>query len=234
MCDKKVYIFNNAKEVSICSNINGKNMKKLHFATAALAVAISSNSFAEVSSETPNEEVSQTTIGWTVMATVGGVTDEAQLNNGIGDSVWGLNFGANWDIQSNWNAEAGLVIYNFDDQDEFSQDTQSVWGGDIDSSTSDVVGIGVYGEFGYLHKLSTENDFTVGANLGYEYLDVNREIGSCVDCYSEDVDLDGGLYLRPFASMKLGSSTALEVSYKHPFSDEGLESVIQFGVIFTP
>lgn len=209
-------------------------MKKLHFATAALAVAISSNSFAEVSSETPNEEVSQTTIGWTVMATVGGVTDEAQLNNGIGDSVWGLNFGANWDIQSNWNAEAGLVIYNFDDQDEFSQDTQSVWGGDIDSSTSDVVGIGVYGEFGYLHKLSTENDFTVGANLGYEYLDVNREIGSCVDCYSEDVDLDGGLYLRPFASMKLGSSTALEVSYKHPFSDEGLESVIQFGVIFTP
>lgn len=53
---------------------------------------------------------------------------------------------------------------------------------------------------------------SVGGGLGYRSLFASREITFCNDCYSENVDLEGGVYFRPYLNINTGRFN-IQVSY---------------------
>ena len=73
----------------------------------------------------------------------------------------------------------------------------TVWfnDGDISTESSDAGAVTGYVATGYEWKFGADQDLTVLAQVGYTHLfSSERSIDYCRNCYSEDIDIDGGVY----------------------------------------
>jgi len=112
----------------------------------------------------------------------------------------------------------GSVLF-YRDNAEFAQYVEDYWG-DVDYSESDATAFMVFAEYGPKYRFGQDNMsfFTVrGGVSGMLYSE--RAISSCSNCYSEDIDIDGGVYGVLGIGQTLGSLD-LSLQFQQYFSGD--------------
>lgn len=95
---------------------------------------------------------------------------------------------------SNMTLSLGLSIIFYDDNDEFRQEVEDWWG-DSYYRRSDATGGQAFVEYGPKYKFGANDQSFVVVRGGLSGIFMSeRSISSCRNCYSEDIDIDGGLY----------------------------------------
>jgi len=140
---------------------------------------------------------------------------------GIGDSGTFLKFG--------WEAQQSHLAYGFGlsglllkDNDSFNVTVENNFGSQYSSSSS-VDAFGFYGELGYSLPMGESSKFDLMG--GIDLLWANRGIANCTDCPSEDVNLDGGLYVEPRLTFVNDGSFNFSIAYRH-YPDSDIEGGI--------
>jgi len=125
--------------------------------------------------------------------------DDSVLAEGIETSA--LGFGVDVDyIQNNWITTMSAEYMSYKDNDSFSEYVVGDgWSnkGDVSTEGSDAAGLLIGVATGYMHFLGEDNDVAVIGQVGMNFMAYSeRSILLCEDCYSEDIDMDGGLFLK--------------------------------------
>lgn len=161
---------------------------------SALVLALANTAAAE---NLNDQELEVSTHGWVFGVGEAQIDKQTAFEERVGSSATYIQAG--WQGQKNHLVfGAGLSIYMFNDKDSFSQDVENGWG-DVSRESSSADGYGLYGELGYSWMIKPQ---TIHLDLmgGLEMIWAERSIANCSDCYSEDIDVDSGLYVKP--SMK--------------------------------
>ncbi len=147
--------------------------------------------------------------------------DSSVKNEGISDSAFGLKLG--WEIkEQDFIYGFGIHSYMYDDAHSFSQQVESTWGS-RSTEESDASGLALFGELGMSVARANNLDFQVLA--GIELMLVSdRSIAYCSDCYSQDIDVNSGLYVLPRVALHANESFTLGVQYQHFFGGD-LQSI---------
>lgn len=135
----------------------------------------------------------------------------------IDDSAFYMNVG--WEGHKDTFVYAtGISLFFLSDNDSFSQVVQSNFGGtSVESSTA--LGFGIFGEMGYSHVLASGN--TAFEILGgAEVVNAERSIPNCSNCYSENINLDSGLYIKPRFRFYNGDTFIFSLAYQHYLSGD--------------
>lgn len=90
----------------------------------------------------------------------------------------------------------GISGYFYKDRYRFNQAVQNTQTGSQSSASSTADSVNFYGEIGYRFKVNQILHFDLLAGLEH-VLQSSRGIVDCVDCYSEDIDVSGGIYAKP-------------------------------------
>ncbi|MGB3611226.1 MAG: hypothetical protein WA987_12685 [Cellvibrio sp.] len=137
------------------------------------------------------------TSGWSWSAHVDhiNIDDKIAAEQGIEDYFTAIGGAAEYyTSESNMTLSLGLSIILYDDNAEFRQRVEDWWGDEYYES-SDATGGQAFIEYGPKIKFgANENSFVVvrGGLSGIFFSE--RSISNCRNCYSEDIDVDGGLY----------------------------------------
>lgn len=137
------------------------------------------------------------TPGWSWSGHVDHMTfdDEAAWEEGIAENATAIGFSVERFQNTHeytWSLGMNFIFYN--DNDEFAQYIEDYWG-DVDYQESDADGISIFAEYGPRYRFGADklSFFTVRGGLnGVVYSE--RGISNCSDCYSEDIDIEGGVY----------------------------------------
>jgi len=121
--------------------------------------------------------------------------DDKAWEQGIADSATAIGFAAERYTNTSDNTlSLGMSFIFYNDDDEFAQYVEDYWG-DTDYAESDANAISIFAEYGPKIRWGADrlSFFTArGGISGMLYSE--RGIGNCSDCYSEDIDINGGLY----------------------------------------
>lgn len=199
------------------------NYKKV-FAGVALAAMTSIASAQQVMDMGPVYRGS-----WSVSGEVINFDPVVAAYNGISDNGFGLGVGYAGE-KGLFNFSVGATFFLIDDEDEFTQQVESDWGGDESTEKSSIDAGSLYIDAGFQYPLS--DSFVVGLNGGYRYFDIDRGITNCRDCYSEDVGIDSDTYLKPFARLDFNARLSGALAYYSYSGDKGAEDSLQFGMNF--
>ena len=111
----------------------------------------------------------------------------------VKDNAWALGLSGNY-----WKEQTflslGMEFYGYSDRAGFSQRTRDNFG-DVDNSSSDAsafsgfIAYGPYWTFG----ADQNNVFYAQGGLNHVFSS-DRSIPNCSNCYSEDIDLDAGIF----------------------------------------
>ncbi len=104
----------------------------------------------------------------------------------------------------------GMEYLDYDDHEEFSQRVEwdGVFGssGDTHVESSDAYGFFAYADAGPRWKFGTNKNSYVTTAIGLNTaITSERTILNCADCYAEDIDIDGGGYVKLAIGTKLGA-----------------------------
>jgi hypothetical protein len=125
--------------------------------------------------------------------------DDSVLTEGIENSALGFSFDVDY-IKNNWITTISAQYLSYDDNYEFSQYVVgSGWANSGDESTesSDASGTLVGIATGHMYFFGETNDVAVIGQAGVDFMaSSKRSIAFCDDCNSEDIDVDGGLFLK--------------------------------------
>jgi hypothetical protein len=121
--------------------------------------------------------------------------DVKAWDQGIDKNAFALGFAAERYTNTSDNTlSLGMSFIFYNDNDEFAQYVEDYWG-DVDYEESSANAMSVFAEYGPRYRFGADNlsFFTVRGGISGLFLS-ERSIGNCSDCYSEDIDIDGGLY----------------------------------------
>ena len=134
--------------------------------------------------------------------------DESVQLEGIDDTANGIAVNADY-IQNNWITTISGQYLIYDDNNEFSQ---YVVGdgfanrGDESTEGSDASGLLIGIATGHMYFFGEKNDIAVIAQVGVNTMvSSERSIALCDNCHSEDIDVDGGLFLKAGVVKDTGS-----------------------------
>lgn len=151
-----------------------------------LSLIIASSAFAD---PTPKQ---QDYSGWSWSAHVGTLNIDSKIakQQGIDDSAWVIGAAAErYSSNSNLTFLIGADFIGYGDNYSFSQNTNK---GEKDSDAS---GAMIYAEFGPKVPFGKDASNYFIAHVGVSgILSSERGISYCENCYSEDIDVTGGLY----------------------------------------
>lgn len=87
---------------------------------------------------------------------------------------------------------ASILLYR--DNAEFAQYVEDYWG-DVDYAESDANAFMLFAEYGPKYRFGQDNMSFVTVRGGLSgVLASERSISNCRNCYSEDIEIDGGVY----------------------------------------
>lgn len=161
--------------------------------TRALSLCVALLSLPSLAQEPPLEPTS----GWSWSGHVDhiNIDEEAAAEQGVDDSFTAIGGAAEYyTSDSPMTLSLGLSIILYNDNEEFSQFVEDYWG-DASYSSSDATGGQAFIEYGpKFHFGANDQSFVVvrGGVSGIFYSE--RSINGCSNCYSEDIDIDGGIY----------------------------------------
>jgi hypothetical protein len=138
-----------------------------------------------------------TTPGWSWSGHVDHMTfdKEAAWEQGIADNATAVGFSVERfqnTTENTWSLGMNFIFYN--DDDEFAEYVEDYWGY-ANYEESNASAISIFAEYGPRYRFGADrlSFFSVrGGVTGIIYSE--RGINDCRDCYSEDIDIDGGLY----------------------------------------
>jgi hypothetical protein len=88
----------------------------------------------------------------------------------------------------------GASILFYSDKAEFAQYVEDYWG-DVDYSDSDANAFMLFAEYGPKYRFGRDNMTFFSVRGGVSgILGSERSISNCRNCYSEDIEIDGGVY----------------------------------------
>lgn len=138
-----------------------------------------------------------------------GLDKNEAYRQGVDDVALLFDAGYQVAIGSYLDFRLGVYAAVIDDEDPFEElvDDDDYWFNNhwTDNSrweSSDIEAWGVVLEAS--GRFPINNVLSLGGGLGYRTLSASREITFCDNCYSEDVDLDGGTYFRPYINIDTG------------------------------
>lgn len=112
---------------------------------------------------------------------------------------------------------ASILLYR--DDAEFAQYVEDYWG-DVDYSESDANALMVFAEYGPKYRFGQDNMSFFSVRGGVSgILGSERSISNCRNCYSEDIEIEGGVYGLLGIGQTLGSLD-LSVQYQQYFSGD--------------
>jgi hypothetical protein len=128
-----------------------------------------------------------------------GLDSDSAAQEGIKDSANAIGFYANY-LKQDWltSLRGSYIIYS--DEAEFSQLVEHVGGFDHSetkraSSEADALTFGV--AFGRRWQLGSQANTDGVLQLGFDQVfGSDRSISNCSNCYSEDIDIDGGVFVQ--------------------------------------
>jgi len=124
---------------------------------------------------------------------------EAAHEQGISNSAWTLSIDANY-VQSDWLTTISLDMLSYSDHNDFDQQVVGDgWSNSGQNSTqsSEAVGIMTSFAFGKMWRMGQDNKLVLSAQGGFSaMISSERSIANCDDCYSEDIDIGGGAFVR--------------------------------------
>lgn len=134
---------------------------------------------------------------------------EKTASAGVDDSTLGLGMAI--DIKRDYLVGGfGMYIGSLDDSNGFSQTVRDQYG-NISEADSSVSALSFFAEIGGSYLLL--NNVYGELVTGYQTMSVDRSISDCDDCESQDIPLDGGLYVKPRIKVGIGKKYILSASY---------------------
>ncbi len=171
-------------------------MKKL---VAVTSLLLSSQLFAFESESVAEENyVIDDQWQWSITLSNTGF-DDSVLKEGIDTSA--IGFGVDLDyIDNNWITTFSADYLAYDDNNSFEQYVVgSGWQnkGDESTESSNASGVLLGVATGRMYFFGDNQDVAVIGQVGMSFMAYSeRSISYCDDCYSEDIDVDGGLFLK--------------------------------------
>ncbi len=140
-----------------------------------------------------------------------GIDEEKAYSQGVGDEALFLDVGYELTVGKHFALNMAFSLPVIDDEDPFEELVETEgWYDGYDWEESSIEAWGLVLEVSGIVPVNSV--FSFGGGIGYRTLTASREISFCDDCYSEDVDLDGGTYFRPYVNIETGSFN-IELSY---------------------
>lgn len=165
---------------------------------------------------------------WGGRLAVVSIDEETALTQGVDDTAYLIGFEGNY-RQSSWVTSLGMDIVVYDDNEEFSQ---TVIGdglfndGDVSVESSSATGVLVSVATGYEWRFTASNEVALQWQVGYSHMFASdRSIDNCNDCFSEDIDVDGGVFTA-VSLMKSNKDFDLGLLVQQYLSGDGLDNSI--------
>lgn len=129
--------------------------------------------------------------------------------SGVSDTSSGLGLAI--DIKKGFMVGGfGMYAGSLSDDNQFSQTVEDQYG-NISEADSTVSAISFFGEIGASYNAA--NIAYLDLVSGYQTMSIDRSISNCSDCDSDDIPVDGGLYVKPRVKVALGEKFLLSASY---------------------
>ncbi len=142
----------------------------------------------------------QTYSGWTLSTNVDQININHEVANRpdvmVADSATAIGLaGEYFRSDSNMIYAIGLNYIMYNDNNEFSQYVEDNWYNGRNYEESDANAFMIFAEAGPKIYFGADNLSFFSARAGISaILDSTRSISYCSDCYSEDININGGLY----------------------------------------
>ncbi|WP_050976925.1 hypothetical protein [Cellvibrio sp. BR] len=147
---------------------------------------------------TPNTPANASYTGWSWSGHVDHVRfdEEAAASQGIEDTATAVGGAAEYYSSNSENTlSLGINVLFYRDNAAFGQYVEDYWGDDVDYEESDANAFMLFAEYGPKYRFGQDNMTFVTVRGGISgILASERSISNCSDCYSEDIEIDGGLY----------------------------------------
>ena len=135
--------------------------------------------------------------GWSWSGHIDHVTidSEAAAEQWIEDSATAIGGAAEYYSSTTENTLVlGASVLLYRDNAEFAQYVEDYWG-DVDYTESDATAFMLFAEYGPKYRFGSDNMSFVTVRGGVSgILASERGISNCSNCYSEDIEIDGGVY----------------------------------------
>jgi hypothetical protein len=146
--------------------------------------------------------------GWSWSGHIDHVTidSEAAAEQWIEDSATAIGGAAEYYSSTTENTLVlGASVLLYRDNAEFAQYVEDYWG-DVDYTESDATAFMLFAEYGPKYRFGSDNMSFVTVRGGVSgILASERGISNCSNCYSEDIEIDGGIYGVLGVGQTLGS-----------------------------
>jgi len=158
--------------------------------------------------------------------------EEVNINQQVADhelidsSAQSITLDGEYFFDPHVSTAIGIGLLSYDDNNAFTQQTQSVWSNDVSNSSSTAQGVPMYLDVGYTQYSETSVPVYFTARGGFGVmLQSDRSIDNCSDCYSENIDVRDGAYALVGVGVNLFSSFNLGVYYRKYISGDLEDSV---------
>ncbi len=142
-----------------------------------------------------NNNLRQTGWSWSGHADHINIDKQAAAEQWIEDTAFAIGGAAEYyasDSENTLSIGASVLFYR--DNAEFSQYVEDYWG-DEDYEESDANAFMLFAEYGPKYRFGRDNMTFFSVRGGVSgILGSERSISNCRNCYSEDIEIDGGLY----------------------------------------
>ncbi|WP_199608841.1 hypothetical protein [Flocculibacter collagenilyticus] len=173
--------------------------------------------------------------GFTVTASAIGIDSEAAAKEGISDSAYTIGLTMDY-VKNSWITTFGFDLAVYDDENEFSQDVVGTGlynDGDRETKSSSANGAIFSIASGYQKLYGENQDTAVNMQAGFSIVGFSeRSISTCTDCRSEDIDIDGGAFVK-LSAVKSGEKFSVGAYIQQYISgDLGTAVGVQIGSRF--
>lgn len=142
-----------------------------------------------------NNQVRQTGWSWSGHADYITIDKKAAAEQWIEDDAFAIGGAAEYyasDSENTLSLGASFIFYR--DNAEFSQYVEDYWG-DEGYEKSDANAFMLFAEYGPKYRFGQDNMSFFSVRGGVSgILGSERSISDCSNCYSEDIEIDGGVY----------------------------------------
>jgi len=146
---------------------------------------------------------------WRLSADQLNLDAEKTLSAGVDDSTIGLGMAI--DIKrGSLIGGFGMYIGSLNDSNGFTQTVRDQYG-NITEADSSVSALSFFGELGGSYQLF--NNTYAELLAGYQTMSIDRSISDCSDCETQDIPVDGGMYIKPRIKVAFGKKYIVSASY---------------------
>ncbi len=171
---------------------------------------------------------------WTYNGAIGktSLNSDNARKEGIDEEAMSYGFYGNYH-KGQLLTSLGLDFVSYDDNEGFSETViqQGGWDdGDISRRSSDASAFLLSAAFGPKFYLGEQQSTFAYLQGGYGLLTYSeRSIGSCSNCSSEDIDIEGGVFANGGIKTNLGA-ISVGVDYRQYLSGDGLENAFSLTI----